>query len=70
MTLTIFRTEGNCPVKKDIKNIINCWEMSFFKSSKIFTGILFGPDDLWESSEDIIFYFCQLELRRTRLYLY
>ena len=70
MTLTIFRTEGNCPVKKDIKNIINCWEMSFFKSSKIFTGMVFGTDDLWESSEDIIFYFCQLELRRTRLYLY
>ena len=23
-------------------------------SFKIFTGILFGPDDLWESSEDII----------------
>ena len=54
MTLTIFRTEGNCPVKKDIKNIINCWEMSFSKSSKIFTGMLFGTDDLWESSEDII----------------
>ena len=28
--------------------------MSFFSSFKIFTGMLFGPDDLWESREDII----------------
>ena len=28
--------------------------MTFFRSFKIFTGILFGPDDLWESCEDII----------------
>ena len=28
--------------------------MTFFRSFKIFTGILFGPDDLWESDEDII----------------
>ena len=30
--------------------------MSFFRSFKIFTDILFGPDDFWESSEDIINY--------------
>ena len=28
--------------------------MSFFSSFKIFTGMLFGPDDLCESREDII----------------
>ena len=55
MTLAIFKTEGNCPVEKDILKIsLNCWEMSFFNSFKIFTGMLFGPDDLWESREDII----------------
>ena len=30
--------------------------MSFFSSLKIFTRILFGPDDLWESREDIMWY--------------
>ena len=25
-----------------------------FKNFKIFTGMLFGPDDLWESNDDII----------------
>ena len=55
MTLAIFKTEGNCPVEKDILKIsLNCWEMSFFSSFKIFTGMLFGPDDLCESREDII----------------
>ena len=33
---------------EDIKSV-----MSFFRSSKTFTGMLFGLDDLWESSEDI-----------------
>ena len=28
--------------------------MSFSKSFKIFTGMLLGPDDLWESNEDIL----------------
>ena len=28
--------------------------MSFLRSFKIFTGMLFGPDDLWESNDDII----------------
>ena len=28
--------------------------MPFFGSFKIFTGMLFGPDDLWESNDDII----------------
>ena len=28
--------------------------MSFLSSLKIFTGMLFGPDDLWEAREDII----------------
>ena len=28
--------------------------MSFFSSFKIFTGMLFGLDDLYESREDII----------------
>ena len=55
MTLAIFRIERNCPVEKDIlKKSLNCWEMSFFSSFKIFTGMLFGPDDLCESREDII----------------
>ena len=54
MTLTIFRTEGNCIVEKDIlKILLNCWEISFFRIFKIFTGMLFGPDNLWEPSEDI-----------------
>ena len=35
-----FRTEVNCPVEKDI-------------SFKISTGMLFGPDDLCGSREDI-----------------
>ena len=55
MTLAIFRTEGNCPVKKDILKIsLNCREMSFFRSFKIFTGMLFGPDNFWGSNDDII----------------
>ena len=55
MTLAIFRIERNCPVEKDIlKKSLKCWEMSFFSSFKIFTGMLFGPDDLCESREDII----------------
>ena len=28
--------------------------MSFFRSFRIFTGMLFGPDDLWESNEDTV----------------
>ena len=28
--------------------------MSFFRRFKIFTGMLFGPDDLWEPNDDII----------------
>ena len=55
MTLAIFRIERNCPVEKYIlKKSLNCWEMSFSSSFKIFTGMLFGPDDLCESREDII----------------
>ena len=55
ITLAIFRNEGNCPVEKDILKIsLNCREMPFFRGSKIFTGILFRPVDLWESNEDII----------------
>ena len=55
MTLLIFRTERNCPVKKDISEIsFNSSKMSFFRSFKVFTGLLFGPDNLWESNDDII----------------
>ena len=55
MALAIFRTEGDCPVEKDMSKIsLTCWEMSFFSSFKIFTGMLFGPDDLCESRVDII----------------
>ena len=55
MTLAIFRTERNCPVRKDILKIsLNCYEISFFRSLKIFTGRLFGSYDLWESNDDII----------------
>ena len=51
----IFRTEVNCPVEKDILKItLNWWEMSFFRRFKIFRGMLFGQDDFWEFSEDII----------------
>ena len=47
MDLAIFRTEGIFPVEKDIlKMSLNCGEMSFFSSFKIFTGMLFGSDDL------------------------
>ena len=54
MTLTVSRTEENCPVEKDISKIsLSCWEKSFFSSSKIFTGMLFEPDNLCESREDI-----------------
>ena len=55
MTLAIFRTEGSCPVEKDILKIsLNCWEILFFRSFRIFTGMLFWPDDLCESREDVI----------------
>ena len=54
MTLAIFRTEVNYPVEKDIKNTLNCWEMPFFSSLKFLQKMLFGPDDLRESREDII----------------
>ena len=55
MSLAVFRTEGSCPVEKDILKIsLNCCQMSFFSSLKIFTGMLFGPDDLYESREGII----------------
>ena len=47
MTLAIFRTERNCPVRKDR-------EISFFRSFEVFTGRLFGADDLSESNDDII----------------
>ena len=54
MTLAIFRTEGNYPVEKDILKIsLNCREMPFFSSFKIFTGMLFRLDELCESGEDI-----------------
>ena len=54
MSLAVFRTEGSCPVEKDILKIsLNCCQMSFFSSLKIFTGMLLGPDDLYESREDI-----------------
>ena len=57
--------------------------MSFFSSFKIFTGMLFGPDDLFESREGIISdiisdiiisdiindRFCRLESRRGYLCL-
>ena len=55
MTLVIFRTEENCPVDKDISKIsLNSSEMSVFGRFKIFTSMLFGLNNLWESSEDII----------------
>ena len=55
MTLGIFKTEENCPVDKGILKIsLNSSEMSVFGSFKIFTSMLFGLDNLWESSEDII----------------
>ena len=41
-------------MRKTLKISLNCWQMSFFSSFKIFTGMLFGPDDLYESREDII----------------
>ena len=28
--------------------------MPFFRSIKVFTGMLFRPDDLWESNDDVI----------------
>ena len=55
MTLAIFKTEGNCPVQKDILKIsLNYWEMLLFSSFKSFTEMLFGPGDLNESREDVI----------------
>ena len=54
MSLAVFRTEGSCPVEKDILKVsLKCCQMSFFSCLKIFTGMLFGPDDLYESREDI-----------------
>ena len=65
--MTISRTEGNYLVEKNIlKMSLNCWEMPFFRSFKIFTGILFGPDGLWESSEDIINYISFLSVGVTK----
>ena len=47
MTLAILRIEGNYPVEKNIlKMLLSFWEMSFFRSFKTFTGMLFEPDDL------------------------
>ena len=55
MTLAIFRTQGKCAVEKDIlKILLNCWEMSYFSSFKTCLRMLFGPDDLCESREDVI----------------
>ena len=46
--------------------------MSFFRRFKIFTGILFGPDDFWEFSEDIIKYisFLSVGVKRNVSVLY
>lgn len=52
--LAILRTEGNCPIKKYILKVYNCWEISFFSSFKIFTEMLFGSGDLCKSIEDIM----------------
>ena len=50
MSLAIFETEGNCLTEKDkLKISISCWEMSFFSSFKIFTGMLFGDLDFKNS---------------------
>ena len=55
MTLGISRTEEDCQVEKDVLKIsLKYWEMSFFRSFKIFIGMLFWSDDLWESGEGII----------------
>ena len=54
ITLGIFRTEGNCPVKKHILKIsLNSCEISIFGSFK-FSQVYCLAHDLWESSGDII----------------
>ena len=73
MTLVISRTKGNCPAERAILKItLNWWEMSFFRRFKFFTGILFGPDDFWEFSEDIIKYisFLSVGVKRNVSVLY
>ena len=68
--------EENSPVEKDTyyKYHLIIEKCHFFSSFKIFTGMLFGPDDLPVSQEccldQIICVFCQLELRKVYLYLY
>ena len=43
MTLAIFKTEGNCPVEKDILKIsLNCCEMSFSSRFKILQECCLG----------------------------
>ena len=54
MTLAIFRAEGNCPLKKAILKHHLIAERCHFSGVLIFTGMLFGPDDLRESNNDII----------------
>ena len=44
--------------------------MSFFSSFKIFTGILFGRDDLCESREDIISDISFLSVKSRKRYLW
>ena len=41
-----FQDWGKLPsqLRKTLKISLNCWEMPFFCSFKIFTGMLFGPD--------------------------
>ena len=55
MALVTLRTEGNCPFENYILKLsLNCWEMLFFSSFKIFTGMLFGPDYSCEYRIDIL----------------
>ena len=41
----IFRSEGKCPVEKD---------MSLFRRFQVFASMLFGTDNLRKPKEDII----------------
>ena len=55
ITLAIFKESGKTPVMKDNLNICaRCWDISFWVSLSILSGILLGPVDLLLFREEII----------------
>ena len=54
-TLAILRADGKTPEVNDILKISASWqEISFLSNFNILVGMLLGPTDLVESSEDMM----------------